>query len=163
MALAAIGTEVDRVLMPHGKRIGVLRVRKIKTAVVFQIVNRDGLRQSAAIALPGAEVAEDHVVCELGAVRGVRGEPALLHWERLRKTTVDTDAELALDPSVLRIAPREEHYALAVGRPGNDFIVDSHAVAQRLSAALIEGQLFRLSALGRHDVNIKITVVLPGE
>ena len=53
--------------------------------------------------------------------------------------------------------------ALAVRSPGDDFIVDAHAVAERRRGALIERQLPRLAALGGHYVNIEIAVVLSGE
>ena len=41
--------------------------------------------------------------------------------------------------------------------------MNSHAVAERSCAALVKRKLFGLSAIGGHDINVEIAVVLGGE
>src|ERR1035438_3954145 len=69
----AIGSEVNRVTVPHRKRVGVVRVRDdLIHDIVLNIVNLYVLRQTAGIALPLPEIAEDSVVSDFGAVPGER-------------------------------------------------------------------------------------------
>ena len=62
----------------------------------------------------------------------------LVHGHGLGQTTIDADAVRPLDPSVGGIAARQEENSLAVRKPGNDLIVNAHAVAERLSGSLEE-------------------------
>ena len=62
---ATIGAEVDRILMPHGKCVGVVGVGNVFAGVIFEIVNGDRLRETAGVALPSTKIAEDHVVGDL--------------------------------------------------------------------------------------------------
>ena len=45
----------------------------------------------------------------------------------------------------------------------SDFVVDSHAIAERRCGALIKRQLPGLAALGGHYIDVEIAVVLSGE
>ena len=160
---AAIGGEVDRVAMPHGKGVGPIGVGHVFDSIVFEIVDGDGLGQAAGVALPGAEVAEDRVVGDLRAVGRKRSEAALIDGQRLGQTAVDAHAEGTLGPAVRGIATREKQNALAVREPGDDFIVNAHAIAERRRGSLIESQLPGLAALSGHHVDVEIAVVLAGE
>ena len=163
MLRSTIRTEVNRIAMPHGKRVGPVRVRHVFAGVVLEIVNGDGLCQSSRVALPGAEIAKDLVVSDLRSIGRVRSQAAFLDWKRFGKTPFYTHAEWPLDPSIGRIAAREKYNPLAVGCPRNDFIMDSHAVAERMRATLEKSQLLRLAAFHRHDIDVEIAVVLTGE
>src|SRR5690242_6685830 len=87
MFRSAIGAEVDGVAMPHRKGVSPFRVWQIEAGVVLEVVDGNSLRQTAGIALPLAEVAEDHVVSDLGAVGGVREQTALVHRKGLGKAS----------------------------------------------------------------------------
>src|SRR5262249_11246151 len=106
---------------------------------------------------------EDLVVGDLGAVGRIRGQAAFGHRQRLSQSAIDTDAELALRPTIARVTPRQENNALAVWRPRHHFIENAHTVAERLGTALVERQLLGLAALGRHYVDVEVSVVLAGE
>ena len=58
----SVRAEVNRIPMPHGKRIRPVRVWHIFAGVVLQIVNRDRLCQASRVALPGAKIAKDLVI-----------------------------------------------------------------------------------------------------
>ena len=103
-------------------------MRHIFAAVIFQIVERDGLSQSSGITLPRPEVAKDHVVSDAIPIRRVGEQTALVHRQGLRQTTIYADSELALHPTIRRIAAREEDNPLAIGRPGDHFVMNAHAV-----------------------------------
>ena len=141
-----IGREINLVPMPHWECIGVVGMRHVFAGVVFEIVESDGLRQSARVTLPGPEIAEDYVVGDSIAIRRIRKQPTLIHRQRLWQTAIQTDGEFAFHPSVRSVTAGKEHNALAVRSPGNDLVVNAHAVAQRLRAALVERELFWLSA-----------------
>ena len=89
----AVGTEINGVPMPHGKSIGVVSVRDILADVLLQIVDGDRLRQTAGIAFPLPEIAEDHIVGDLRAVRRIGKQSTLVHGERLGQATVNADGE----------------------------------------------------------------------
>ena len=133
------------------------------TAIVFEIVDGDGLGQTAGVALPGAEVAEDGVVGDFRAVGRKRSQAAFAHRQRFGQAAFDAHAEGAFGPSVGGVAAGEKQNALAVGKPGDDFVVNAHAIAERRGGALIERQLLRLAALGGHYVDVEVAVVLSGE
>ena len=96
----AVRRKIDLVSMPHGKRIGVFSVRHIFAAVIFQIVERDGLSQSSGITLPRPEVAKDHVVSDAIPIRRVGEQTALVHRQGLRQTTIYADTEFTFHPTV---------------------------------------------------------------
>ena len=66
---AAVGGEVHRIAVPHGESIRIVGVgNRLFEDVVLQVVDVNVLRDPAGVALPGAEVAEDAVIGDLGAV-----------------------------------------------------------------------------------------------
>ncbi len=147
----AVGCEINRVAVPHRKRIGVFRVRYLLLEnIVLDVVDVNVLGQAARITLPRTEVAEYAVVGDLRSVGGERSQAALIHGQRLGKAAINAHAVGALDPSVSGVAAGEKHNPLTVWKPSHDLIVNSHAVAERLCCSLIESQLFRLAALRRH-------------
>ena len=160
---AAIGTEIDGVAMPHGKGVSPVGVGHVFDSIVFEIVDGDGLGQAAGVALPGAEIAENRVIGDFRAVGRKRSQAAFAHRQGLGQAAVDAHAEWTFGPAVGGIAAREKQNALAVGKPGDDFVVNAHAIAERRRGALIECQLLRLAALGGHYVDVEVAVVLSGE
>ena len=86
--------------------------------------------------------------------------PPSVDGQSFGQTAFDAHAERALGPSVRGIAPRQKHDALAVREPGDDLIVNAHAIAERRLGSLIERQLPGLAALGGHHVDIEVAVIL---
>src|SRR5437773_861746 len=68
MLWSSVRTEVNRISMPHGKRVSPVRVGHVFAGVVFEIVNRDRLRQTSGVAFPGAKIAKDLVIGDLRPV-----------------------------------------------------------------------------------------------
>ena len=87
----------------------------------------------------------------------------MIHGKWLGKAAVNADAVRAFDPAVGGVAAREKEDARAVGKPGDNFVVDTHALTKRLRASLIKGKLLGLSALGGHHVDVEIAVILSRE
>ncbi len=159
---AAVRAEINRVTVPHGVGVGARVIRDALVGVVLEIVNGDVLGHAAGVTLPGAKIAEDAVVSDLGAVGRKGGEPSLVDGQALRQAAVDAHFEQAPEPVVERVATREIQNVLAVGKPGNDFVVRSHAFGHR-DGIRFEGQLLGLAAVRGHHVDIEVAVVLPRE
>src|SRR5580700_5942488 len=97
MLRAAVRREIHRVAMPHGKRIAVIRVRKLLLEnVILEVVDINVLREPAGVALPGTKIAEDAVVSDLGAICVKRSEPALVHGQRLGQAAIHRDGNWRL-------------------------------------------------------------------
>src|SRR5204862_8298133 len=119
--------------------------------------------KASGVTLPGAEVAKDLVVGNARSVRRKRSKAALIHGQRLRQSAINADTVGTFDPAIGSVATRQKHDAFAIWKPGDDLVMNSHAVAERSGAALVERELLGLSAIGGHDVDIEIAVVLGGE
>ena len=160
----AIGCEINRVPAPHRKRVGVIRVRDgLIDDIILDVVDGDVLRQSAGVAFPLPEVPENPVVRDLGAVGRERQQATFIHGHGLRQAAVDAHRVWPLGPAVRSVATRKEDDALSIGRPPDHLIEYPHAVGERLRRSLVEGQLLRLTAFGRHHINVKVAVVLARE
>src|SRR5580704_9447906 len=131
--------------------------------IVLEIVNGNTLGQTAGITLPGAEIAKDLVIGNLAAVRRKGGEPTFNHGQRFGQSSVDTDAVGTLGPTVRSIAAREKENALAVWKPSQDLVMNSHTIVELSSGALIERELLGLSAISGHKVDVEIAVILASE
>src|ERR1022692_2490923 len=158
----AIGIEVDGVAVPHGKRVSPILVRHNVDSAALEIINCDVLGHAALVTLPGAEVAEDAVVGDAVTVRRVRGQAAFVERQRLGKSALDADAIQPSEPVVEGVATGEKDDALAVRRPGNDLVMKAHAFV-KMTASGIKGQLFRIAAFRRHDIDVEVAVVLSGK
>ena len=66
-----------------GKMSWAALLRDILGLFRLEIVDPDVVGHAAAIAFPGAELAEDAVVGELVVVGRIRGEAAARQWQRL--------------------------------------------------------------------------------
>src|SRR5271166_4617056 len=127
-----------------------------------EVVDADVLRHAALVALPSPEIAENAVVSNLRTIGRVRGQPAFVERQRLWKPAIDADAVQTAKPVVEGVAPREINDVLRVRRPGNDFILDSHALGDGI-ASRMERQLPWLAALRRHYVHVIVAVILRRE
>ncbi len=162
LAGAAIAGEINRVAAPHGIRVGAVGVWHLLERVVDHVVDQDFLRHAAAIAFPGAEIAEDRVVGDFRAVGGIGGEAAAEQGQPLGQAAVDAHFPQPAEPRVEGIVAGKEDDRFAVRGPGDHFIVRAHALGD-FADVRPPGQLFRLAAGSRHHVDIEIAVVLRRE
>ena len=162
--LVAVGGEVNLVPVPHRDDFLVVRLRQLLRLLRGEVVQPEVVGHAAAVALPGAELAEDAVVDELGIVRRKGAEAAAGQRQLLRQAAVDRNREQLTDEIIMRLEPRAEHDRLIVVLPAHDDVVRPHAVGHVVAAeGRGPGQPAGRAAVGRHDVNLGVAVVLAGE
>ena len=155
----SVGTEINRVAVPHGVSIGAGIIRDALVGVVLEVVDGDVLGHAARVALPGAEVAEDAVIGDLRAIRRKGGEPAFINGQPFRQAALDADAEEPPEPIVVSVAPGKKQDALAVREPGDDHVVRTHALGHARHIRQ-ERQLFGFAAFRGNNVDVEVAVVL---
>ena len=104
----SVGTEIDRVPVPHGVSVCAGVIRDALVGVILEVIDCDVLGHAARVALPGAEVAENAVIGDLRAVRRKGGEPAFINRKPLRQAALDAYAEEPPEPIVVSVAPGKE-------------------------------------------------------
>ena len=163
MVRVAFRDEVDAVAVPH--REDVLRAVLGEPRGLFagEIVKPQVVRLAAAVALPGAELAEHAVVDHLLAVRREGAPSAPRQRQHLRHAARELrQGELALEGVPLG-APRPVHHRPAVA-PRHHDVVRPHAVRHVVAFQRGGvGEAPRHAALGRHHVHLGVAVVLAGE
>ncbi len=154
--------EVDRVADPHRLVIGVLVVRELLGLVGREVVDPDVLRASAAIALPGAELALDGRVNELRPVTRIRPRTPLGNGQRLLHSPFDVDHVMrghAVGPGK---AMRVEKDLLSIRRPVEHAVVDAAARRKRADV-VVERQLPRRAAFRADHEDLPAAGVVAGE
>ncbi len=148
---ASVGEEIDLVPDPHGVEVVRVLPRDLLQGEVGEVDDPDGLGLSAPVALPGRLPLEGGNVGQLRAVgredavvghgQGHLGGEAPLHRNREELGGVRAARPM-----------RREEDPLAVRGP-----------AHRLVGVRVIRQPPRHSAGGRHQVDVRVAVVLPGE
>ena len=159
----AVGEEVDPVAVPH--RIHVLGrvIGEVRGGLVGEIVEPDLVGHAAAVPLPGAELAEDAVIGQLLAVGRVGAPAATRQRKLLGHAAVDRNGVELAQEVVERRTARAEDNRLVVARGHHD-IVRTHAVGNVVPFERRRvSQPLRHAARGRHQVDLRIAVVLAGE
>ena len=148
----SVRQKVDAVAKPD--RVEVVRALPgdLLQGVVLQVENPDGLGLAAAVATPLHVDQGDVLIGEPASVRREgTGEPTR-NRELVRKTSVDRDPpEVAVRDGGVRSARPEDHVVPARG-PADDVV--GHGVPR---------QPARRPALDRHDVDIRVPLVLRTE
>ncbi len=159
---AAIGREDHGVAEPP--RVHVLRrvPDDRLRGRVLEIEDPEVLVAAAAVAFPRTELAADRRVDVLRAVGRERAVAALGHRERRLHSAVDRDDVGAHEPVALPEPVRVEEHLLAVRRPVEHLVVDA-AARRQLPDVVVVGELARLSAVDRDDVDLSRPGVLPRE
>jgi len=161
---SAVGQEVDPVAVPHGDDVLGRVVGDVLGLLRREVVDPDVVGLAAAVALPGAELAEHAVVGELLAVGGIGAEAAARQGELPRQVAVRAhQVELSLEVVELPHAGAEDDLT-AGGRPAHHDVVGTHAVGDVVAAQRRRpGQALGDAPLGGNQIDLGVAVVLAGE
>ncbi len=161
--LVAVGEEVDLVPLPHRDDVLGRVARQVGGGLRPEVVEPDVVGHPAAVALPGAELAEDAVVDELLAVGRVGGEAAAGQRQFLDRTAVHT-GEIKLAEEVVPVDPARAEEDVRIVLPPDHEVVRPHAVGHVVARERGRpGQALRHASLRRHQVDLGVAVVLAGE
>ena len=157
-----VGGEEDPGADPHRVPVGPRVVGDLRQLPGHGVEHVEVLSPATGVALPGTEVPEERRIDQPNSVRGPGAGPGAGHRQGGSEPSAPwnlVEPPLA-DP--VSVPERAEEDLLAVGRPVVDDVVVGPAGRKRPGGG-VEGQLFRNTASGRHDVDLFVAVVLPGE
>ena len=162
-AVVPVGGEVDLVALPHRDDVERRVVRQVGRRLRLEVVEPDVVGHTAPVPLPGAELAEDAVVDQLGAVGRERAEAAAREGHFLEGTPVD-GGQVELPAEVVPLGPPGPEQDLAAVLPSDDEVVRPHTVRHVVAVqGGGPGHAFGDAAHGRHDVDLGVAVVLARE
>ena len=158
----AVGEEEDFIPDPHREDVLGLVAGDVDHGVGGRVVNPDVVGHAAPVVFPRPEFAEDPVVGQLAAIGRIAAEAAFRQGNGFGHPAFRTHLhELSGIAGPDTVA---EDDLLAVGRPGHDDVVGSHAVAEVVTAVGGGvGEANRFPALGRYQIDFGVAVVLPGK
>ncbi len=159
---ASVGGEVDGAADPDRVAIGVGVADHPAGRLRGEVEDEEIVGGAAGVALLGPEVAVERGVDDLLSIRRELAGAGLRHRERLGGAAAQGNGEqlrLAGRPAV---AARPIDDPRAVVGPAVDLVVPAPARGEG-TGGRVPGQLLRLAAGGRHDVDLLVAVVLPGE
>jgi len=161
--LIPVGGEVDPAALPHRDDVEGRVAGQVRRRLRLEVVEPHVVRHPAAVALPGAELAEHAVVDELGPVGRVRTKAAARQRQFFDRPAVHV-REIQLPEEVVPLgAPRSEQHVAGV-LPAKDDVVGTHAVGDVVAPERGRpGEALRHAALRRHQVDLGVAVVLPRE
>ncbi len=158
----AVGGEPDAVADPHRVAVGARVVGDARRPPGGEVEDVEVLGPAAGVALPAPEVAEQRRVDHPGPVGREVAGAGDRHRQGLRQPALDRHLEQAPLADVPALAERAEQHLLAVRAPAVDQVVVPPARRQRPPGRVV-GELARRAAVGGHDIDLLVAVVLPGE
>src|SRR5260370_28666296 len=147
---------------PHGIATGAFGVGYFLRFVAPQVKNVELVGLAAGIAFLGAEIARARRINHLLTVWRKSTGPGFWHRQSLGRPTLDRNAVEPADGQRIRIPQRTKDHVAAIVGPAIHLIVVAPAWRERPSGG-VKRELFRHATRGRHDVNLLVAVVLPGE
>ncbi len=164
LVFVAVREEEDLIAAPHRDDVLGGVVRDVLGGLGVEIVDPDVVGHAAAIAFPGAELAEDAVVGELLAVRGIGAESRSRQGEFVGHLARCRDGVQPAQERVERVHSRAEDDVPAVRGPGHHDVVGTHAVRDVVAAERGGvGEPLRHAAGGGYNVDLCVAVILTGE
>ena len=163
MRLLALRDEINPISVPHGE--DVLRRIAGKTGGFTgpEMMQPNLVGLAAAVALPGAEFAEDSVVGHLLTIRGETAPSTARHRQGLRNSAGEPRQRQFSFERVPVVPARAINHRVIV-LPGNDDVVGAHPIRNIIAfQGRGVGEATRFSALGRHHIDLGVAIVLTGE
>ena len=161
--LLALRDEVDPVTMPHRKQVLGGIGGQAGGLTGSEVVQPEFVGLAAAVALPGAELAEDAVVDHLPAIGREAAPTTARHGQRLRHAAREPGQGQITLEGIPLVAARAVDDRLVV-LPGHDDVVRAHAVRDIVALqGRGVGEAFRFAPLGGHHIHLGVAVVLAGE
>ena len=164
--LVAVGEEIDFVAMPHREHFASRRSWSSLFGLLGgEIVNPQVVGHAAAVALPSAELAKDAVVGELRIVRRKRAETAARQRKLFRQAAVDRDGKELADEIVDEIGMRERKtiVLLSCFQPMTMLFGPMRSATSSRWRVAVKVSRSRRAALGGHEIDLGVAVVLAGE
>ena len=158
-AVIAVAHEIDFVANPHGIDILGNVVGHVGHRLGLSVIDPDVVGHAALVVFPGAELAEDAVIGQLSAIGIVTAKTAFGQRQLLRHTAIDgCTPQFAVKAFADAVTV---NHTLAVGRPGHRDVVGAHAVAPIVTGITRrEGDTLGFAALGWHDIDLGIAIIL---
>ena len=158
----AVREEKDLVADPHRENVLRLVVRHVRHLPSRLVVNPDVVRHTALVIFPGAELTHDAVVGQPFAVGRIAAEATFGQGNRCGESALLIDRQQpSLETTADAVAVNDP---LAVRGPAHHDVVRAHAVAQIVATVRSRiGHTQRLATGCRHDIHLRIAVVLTGE
>ena len=138
--------------MPHGLRVVGVIASHVLRGLFFQVKEPDVRRHASAIPFPRREVGRDRGESQRPAIRGNRAKFTVGHRQFLRQAALHRDLVELRHPFGEARHMRGIEQRLAVRVP-----------AEEPFAAAVMRNPARFSAAHRHDVEVHIAIVIPGE
>ena len=153
-----VGEKIQLAAIPHWRRVGAFPIADLPQLAFGEIVGEYFLRQSAVVAFPGAEIAEDARVGDVVRIRPEAHQAAAVQRQRCGQPARDRHLEQPDVPARLRRPARQEHDVLGIRRPRHHQIVRPPAVRRLRHDIGMECQARRHAARGRHHIHILIAL-----
>ena len=155
--MVTVGDEIDFIAYPHRHNILGLVLRDVLHALA--VVNPDIVSLTAAVVLPGTELAHSTVICKFLSIRRIAAETTFRKRQFLTHSSlIGYGPELA-DKAVADTVSVDD--VPAVRRPAHHDIVRAHTVAEVVPAVGGGiGQALRLSSPCRNGVHFSIAIIL---
>ena len=159
----AVGEEINGIAVPHGHDVAGRVVGDVRDGLLLEVIDPQVVGLAAAVALPGAKLAEDAVIHQLLLVGRV-GTPAAARQRKLfGQAAVDRHGIQLADEVDPRVGSRADDDRLVVA-PRHHQIVRAIPIGNVVVfEAAGKGNPPRNTAFGRHHVDLGAAVVLAGE
>ena len=161
-AVVTVAHEIDLVANPHGINVLSDVVSDVCHRFGLGVIDPDIIGHTALVVLPSAELTEDAVISQFGAVGIVAAETTLGQRQFLGHTAIHRGFPQFAVKALTDAVTVDD--AASVRSPCHGDVVGTHAVAPIITrVAGGESDTFRLASLSGHDIDLGVAVILSGE